>query len=60
VLGRVDPQGSLLAPGQLVGDVVGKGSFYDKPAAWGHELITDDDFARCTPRAVDDRRSRRR
>src|SRR2546426_12192798 len=45
MLGRVDPQGSLLEPGLLFGDLVTRGSFHDKLAACGHELISDDDFA---------------
>ncbi len=45
MLGRVDPQGSLLDPGQLFGHLMTKGSFYEKLAHHGHELITDDDFA---------------
>jgi hypothetical protein len=45
MLGRVNPQGSLLNPGQLLGHLVTKGSFYDKLARCGHELISDDDFA---------------
>ena len=45
MLGRVDPQGSLFEPGHLFGDLVTRGSFHDKLAACGHELISDDDFA---------------
>src|SRR6266566_4696334 len=45
MLGRVDPQGSLFEPEHLFGDLVTRGSFYDKLAACGHELICDDDFA---------------
>lgn len=45
MLGRVDPQGSLLEPSQLFGHLITKGSFYDKLAACGHELIDDDDYA---------------
>ena len=45
MLGRVDPQGSLLDPGQLFGHLVTKGSFYEKLGRHGHELISDDDFA---------------
>src|SRR5947209_3056589 len=45
MLGRVDPQGSLFEPGHRFGDLVTRGSFYDKLAACGHELICDDDFA---------------
>src|SRR5438067_1061460 len=45
MLGRVDPQGSLLEPGLLFGDLVTRGSFSATLAACGHELICDDDFA---------------
>jgi hypothetical protein len=45
MLGRIDPQGSLFEPEHLFGDLVTRGSFYDKLAACGHELICDDDFA---------------
>lgn len=45
MLGRVDPQGSLLQAGNMCGHLVTKGSFYDKLARCGHELIEDDDFA---------------
>lgn len=45
MLGRVDPQGSLLEPEHYFGDLVTRGSFHDKLAACGHELISDDDFA---------------
>ena len=45
MLGRVDPQGSLFEPGQMFSDLVTRGSFHDKLAACGHELICDDDFA---------------
>src|SRR5437588_269158 len=44
MLGHVDPQGSLLEPGLLFGDLVTRGSFHDKLAACVHELISDDDF----------------
>lgn len=45
MLGRVNPQRSLLEPGQLYGHLVTKGSFYENLARCGHELICDDDFA---------------
>jgi len=45
MLGRVDPQGSLLTPELLLGDVVSRGSFYDRLARVGPELIKDEDFA---------------
>lgn len=45
MLGRVNPQGSLLGPGQLFGHLVTVGSFYDKLATHGDKLISDADFA---------------
>jgi hypothetical protein len=45
MLGRVDPQGSLLEAGNMCGHLVTKGSFYERLARRGHELISDDDFA---------------
>lgn len=45
MLGRVDPQESLLSPGLLLADVVSRGSFYDRLARVGPELIRDEDFA---------------
>ncbi len=45
VLGRVDPQESLLSPGSLLADVISKDSFYDRLARVGGELIRDEDFA---------------
>lgn len=45
MLGRVDPQASLLAPGLLLADVVSRDSFYDRLARVGPELIRDEDFA---------------
>jgi len=41
----VNPQGSLLAPDQLFSHLVSKGSFYERLAAVGPELIADEDFA---------------
>jgi Transposase DDE domain/Transposase domain (DUF772) len=46
VLGRVDPRGSLLEPGLLLEGVVSWGSFYDRLAEVGPDLIRDEDFAR--------------
>ncbi|MPZ90946.1 MAG: hypothetical protein GEU68_04820 [Actinobacteria bacterium] len=60
MLGRVDPQGSLLEAGNMCGHLVTKGSFYEKLARCGHELITDDDFAQMYAPARGGRRSRRR
>ena len=45
MLGRVDPQGSLLGTSSMCAHLVTKGSFYDKLARHGHEIVTDDDFA---------------
>jgi len=45
MLGRVNPQGSLLNPTQIFGHLVSsERSFYGKLAAHGHELICDEDF----------------
>jgi transposase len=41
----VDSQGSLLTPELLLGEVVSKGSFYDRLAKVGPDLIKDEDFA---------------
>lgn len=46
MLGRVDSQSSLLEAGHLCGHLVTKGSFYERLARCGHELISDEDFAR--------------
>jgi transposase len=45
VLGRVDPQGSLLETRVVGRHVVTKGSFYERLADHGHEISSDDDFA---------------
>lgn len=45
MLGRVSPQGSLLAPEQLFSHLVSKGSFYERLATVGPGLIADEDFA---------------
>jgi hypothetical protein len=45
VLGRVDPQGSLFEPGVLLDRVVSRGSFYDRLAEVGPDLIRDEQFA---------------
>src|ERR1700758_4236483 len=45
VLGRVDPQGSLLETRVMRRHLVTKGSFYERLADHGHEIIADDDFA---------------
>jgi len=45
VLGRVDPQGSLLETRHVRRHIVTKGSFYERLADHGHEIVSDDDFA---------------
>ncbi len=45
MLGRVDPQGSLLETRHMRRHLVTKGSFYERLADHGHELISDQDFA---------------
>jgi hypothetical protein len=45
VLGRVDPQGSLLEVRHVRRHLVTKGSFYERLADHGHEIVSDDDFA---------------
>ena len=45
MLGRVDPQGSLLETRYVRRHLVTKGSFYERLADHGHEVISDEDFA---------------
>ena len=45
MLGRVDRQGSLLETRFVRRHLVTKGSFYERLADHGHEVISDDDFA---------------
>jgi transposase len=45
VLGRVDRQGSLLETRFVRRHLVTKGSFYERLADHGHEIVTDEDFA---------------
>jgi transposase len=45
MLGRVDPQGSLLQTRFVRRHLVTKGSFYERLADHGHEIISDEDFA---------------
>lgn len=45
MLGRVAPQGSLLETRVMRRHLVTKGSFYERLADHGHEIISDDDFA---------------
>ena len=46
MLGRVDPQGSLLETRVMRRHLVTKGSFYERLADRGHEIVSDDDYAR--------------
>jgi hypothetical protein len=45
VLGRVDPQGSLLQTRFVRRHLVTKGSFYERLADHGDEIVRDEDFA---------------
>jgi hypothetical protein len=45
VLGQVDPQGSLLQTRWMRRHLVTKGSFYERLAAHGDEIVTDEGFA---------------
>jgi hypothetical protein len=45
VLGRVDPQGSLLSTALVHDERLTKHSFYERLALHGHEIVDDDDFA---------------
>jgi transposase len=45
VLGRVEAQGSLLETRWVRRHLVTKGSFYERLAEHGHEIVSDDDFA---------------
>lgn len=45
MLGRVAPQGSLLETRWMRRHLVTKGSFYERLADHGHEIVSDDDFA---------------
>ena len=44
MLGRVADQGSLLATGLYRGHLVTAGSFYERLARHGHEVVRDEDF----------------
>jgi hypothetical protein len=46
MLGRVDPQGSLLQTRLVRSHLVTKGSFYERLAEYGHEIVCDEDYAR--------------
>lgn len=45
MLGRVDPQGCLLETRVMRRHLVTKGSFYERLADHGHEIVSDEDFA---------------
>jgi transposase len=45
MLGRVDPQGSLLQTRLVRQHLVTKGSFYERLADHGHEIVADEDYA---------------
>ena len=45
MLGRVEPQGSLLETRVMRRHLVTKNSFYARLADHGHEIVSDDDFA---------------
>lgn len=45
MLGRVDPQGSLLQAALMRSPLLSKGSFYERLADHGHEIVSDDDYA---------------
>lgn len=45
MLGRVEPQGSLLETRVMRRHLVTKNSFYARLADHGHEIVTDDDYA---------------
>lgn len=50
MLGRVNPQGSLFETRVWRRHLVTKGSFYERLADHGHEIVCDDDYASlCTP-----------
>ncbi len=45
MLGRVNPQGSLLSTALVHDKRLTKNSFYERLALFGHEIVTDEDFA---------------
>lgn len=47
MLGRVDAQASLLQTRLVRQHLVTKGSFYERLADHGDEIVCDEDFARC-------------
>lgn len=47
MLGVVDAQGSLLETRVWRRYLVTKGSFYERLADHGHEIVSDEDFAHC-------------
>lgn len=52
MLGRVNPQGSLLETRVMRRHLVTKNSFYERLADHGHEVVTDSDFAHCYAKGV--------
>ena len=49
VMGRVDAQGSLLETRVVRRHLVTRGSFYERLADHGHEIVADEDFAALYP-----------
>lgn len=47
MLGRVEPQGSLLQTRLVRRHLVTKGSFYERLADHGDEIVSDEDFSAC-------------
>ena len=60
MLGRVDAQGSFLQTRYVRRQLVTKGSFYERLADHGDEIIDDEDFAHLYAEAGGARRFRRR
>lgn len=60
VLGRVDPQGSLLETRHLRRHLVTKASFYERLADHGDEIVSDEDYVRLYSDGRVGRRCRRR
>jgi len=60
LLGRVAPQGSLLETRYVRRHIVTKGSFYERLAEHGHEIVSDDDFAELYSQGTGRPPSRRR
>ena len=60
MLGRVDPQGSLLETRHVRRHLVTKGSFYERLSDHGHEIISEEDFAHLYAKGGAAPQSRRR